>query len=416
MNKLLQRIVVMLTALAIGLAGLLAVGAPASAASSDLYSMLNQSRFDAGLKGLARDSRLDKVAQDWTNYMARTGTLAHNPSYSEQIPAGWYAAGENVGWNSQGDAALHAALMASPKHKANILSGEYNSVGIGWAKDSKGYVWGTHVFAFYPGVKMIEPGFAPGVTPDARTLLAVRSSASSAQLRQITSTGVGGVEDLGGVITGDPDVINRNGKLEVYARGTNGRIYVRVGAPGAWEAWKAISQTTVSSRPDVVVTGSTVDVFVRDNAGSVSSLRSSAPGSYGSWVPVGGRLQAGSAPTVTKMANGSVQLAAVGTDGAVYTRPIGSGRWSNLGGRVRGDLSSTTTSGGVAYLVVRGTDDRAYSKVLGVTSGWTSLGGVLVSSPTASLDSGGRPVTVVPGIGGWYRKVLNPASGWVRVL
>jgi hypothetical protein len=139
---------------------LLAPGATARAASGDLYQAVNASRQAAGLTLLARDARLDAVAQAWSEEMVRTQDLAHNPRLSAQVPSGWSRLGENVGYASS-DSTLHRAFMASAPHRANIL-GSYTSVGIGWAKDSSGRIWGTHVFASYAGTTPPAPAPAPG--------------------------------------------------------------------------------------------------------------------------------------------------------------------------------------------------------------------------------------------------------------
>ena len=85
-----RRFVALLLAACLAAIGLSVSTAPAARAdASTLYTLLNQSRQAAGLPPLVRDSRLDAVAQSWTASMASKATLAHNPSYSTQIPSGW---------------------------------------------------------------------------------------------------------------------------------------------------------------------------------------------------------------------------------------------------------------------------------------------------------------------------------------
>jgi hypothetical protein len=139
---------------------LVGVAGPATAASGDLYAALNASRQASGLVPLVRDPRLDSVAQTWTSKMVSTQVLGHNPNTTSQVPSGWTRVGENVGYAGT-DARLHQAWMDSSGHRANIL-GAYTSVGIGWAKDSKGRVWATQVFATYPGTKPPAPAPVAG--------------------------------------------------------------------------------------------------------------------------------------------------------------------------------------------------------------------------------------------------------------
>lgn len=71
--------------------------------------------------------------------------LAHNPSFSSQVPAGWSAVAENVGWyDGPVDAAevarlIHEEWMKSPGHRANLLNPAYTHIGVGVAHGSNGW-------------------------------------------------------------------------------------------------------------------------------------------------------------------------------------------------------------------------------------------------------------------------------------
>lgn len=126
------------------------VPAPASAApADDISGLINQARWANGQAGLIRNPEMDQVAADWAAQMAASGTMAHNPDYSTQIPAGWSAAAENVAQGYPTGAAMHDGWMGSPGHRANIL-GDYTDVGIAFLS-SGGTTWGVEVFARYPG-------------------------------------------------------------------------------------------------------------------------------------------------------------------------------------------------------------------------------------------------------------------------
>jgi hypothetical protein len=138
------------TAGLLAVAALLVPAAPAAAAESDtVYSLLNDSRWANGQAGLLRNASLDQVAADWAAGLAASGTLAHNPDYAAQIPGGWSNAGENVAQGQPDAGSMHAAWMASPGHRANIL-GDYTDVGIAFLA-AGGTTWGVQVFASYPG-------------------------------------------------------------------------------------------------------------------------------------------------------------------------------------------------------------------------------------------------------------------------
>jgi Cysteine-rich secretory protein family/Domain of unknown function (DUF4214) len=134
-------------ALVAGIA-LLVVGAvagplPTASASPYLLSALNAERAAAGAGPLARAADMDAVAQRWSEQMAATGKLQHNPNYFNQV-TNWRAIGENVGVAAT-EARVHTLLMNSPGHRENILDRRFTEVGLGVAS-SGGRVWVTQVF------------------------------------------------------------------------------------------------------------------------------------------------------------------------------------------------------------------------------------------------------------------------------
>lgn len=102
-----------------------------TAGEASFASMINADRRAHGLKPLRVVSDLTLVARSWSGVMARAHDISHNPRLTRQVGA-WRAVGENVG---MGGAArqLHLAFMASPAHRANILSTKYTELGIGLA-------------------------------------------------------------------------------------------------------------------------------------------------------------------------------------------------------------------------------------------------------------------------------------------
>jgi uncharacterized protein YkwD len=135
-------------------AGVAAAGASSAASVADMTQLVweqtNQVRYDKGLKGLKRDTRLDKVAMAWAKQQWKNGKMSHNPNYSKQIPKGWKRAGENVA-SGYTYTQVVDAWVASPSHYAN-LTRDYTSIGIGFYEaDGKRY-W-VQTFAKYPGTK-----------------------------------------------------------------------------------------------------------------------------------------------------------------------------------------------------------------------------------------------------------------------
>jgi len=127
----------------------------------------NAIRYQQGLPGLVRDSRLDQVAADWARQQFLNGAMSHNPNYSTQIPAGWHRAGENVA-KGYGYTTVVNAWKNSTSHYANLVN-DYTSVGVGYYEQDGHRYW-SQVFAKYPGTAQptapaVDPAPAPTPTP-----------------------------------------------------------------------------------------------------------------------------------------------------------------------------------------------------------------------------------------------------------
>jgi len=121
-----------------GAVGALTVGAacappppPACAPGSNASAILaatNSARTSNGLPPLADVPQLDSDAQQWSNQMAATGQLVNG-----DLPGGYTTVGQNVlsGPASVSASTIVGAWMASPPHRANILSGSFSSIGVG---------------------------------------------------------------------------------------------------------------------------------------------------------------------------------------------------------------------------------------------------------------------------------------------
>jgi len=121
--------------------------AAASAADTEaeMLARINASRTARGLGPLAVNAALAAHARRHSQAMAQSGELFHSSAAEMRAAAGsgWTALAENVGRGSD-VAGIHAAFMASPSHRNNILGG-FDYVGIGIA-ESDGLVYVTVVF------------------------------------------------------------------------------------------------------------------------------------------------------------------------------------------------------------------------------------------------------------------------------
>lgn len=119
----------------------------AGGASRDgILADLNAQRAGAGLPPFASQSGLMDVAQQWSTYQASTASMIHNPAFASQTAgAGCGGATENVA-SAMGSISPVAAWMASPPHRANILSSATH-LGVGAATSTNGITYYTLNFA-----------------------------------------------------------------------------------------------------------------------------------------------------------------------------------------------------------------------------------------------------------------------------
>ncbi len=121
-------------------------------AESELARLLNQERQKRGLEPLHIDQRLQKAAREHSLRMANQHLLSHGLAGEPELPqrvanAGirFDRSGENVAFGPA-VGQVHDGLMKSPPHRANILSPDFNAVGVGVVLRD-GLLWVTQDFA-----------------------------------------------------------------------------------------------------------------------------------------------------------------------------------------------------------------------------------------------------------------------------
>lgn len=118
-----------------------ATDAPNAEAEQQVIALINDARSAAGLAPVQAVADVRDAAYAWTEHMAETETLAHNPNYASQYCC-WLRAAENVGWatvkdmNDPAEVAvtvdrLHQGFMNSSGHRVNILQPQHDHVGVG---------------------------------------------------------------------------------------------------------------------------------------------------------------------------------------------------------------------------------------------------------------------------------------------
>ena len=102
-----------------------------------LIELINQERARADLQPLATDQRLTQAARKHTALMVKHKALSHQFDDEESLQL--RTAEENIRFDRQAEnvalemdvTGAHAILMNSPPHRANILSPDYNAIGVG---------------------------------------------------------------------------------------------------------------------------------------------------------------------------------------------------------------------------------------------------------------------------------------------
>jgi len=171
-NRLSAALALVLMAVVLGnLPAPTALAADERASAADQFlALVNQERAARGAGELSAYWDLADDARLWSAHQAAGlcgggTTICHNHDGLPYVTTGWYSLGENVGvdpgfpgqrgWESS-VAALHAALMASAGHRANILNPAYDYVGIGVEVSERG-LFVTQVFMDGPALAEPKP-------------------------------------------------------------------------------------------------------------------------------------------------------------------------------------------------------------------------------------------------------------------
>jgi uncharacterized YkwD family protein len=113
--------------------------ADASQVAQQVLDLVNQERSKAGLSALSMNSSLSKMATDKAVDMINNNYFDHqSPTYGSPFDMmktygiTYNAAGENIAKGQTSASEVMSQWMNSPGHRANILNGNYNQIGIGY--------------------------------------------------------------------------------------------------------------------------------------------------------------------------------------------------------------------------------------------------------------------------------------------
>ena len=229
--------------------------------------------------------------------------------------------------------------------------------------------------------------------------------------------------DLGGAIASQPTAISwGKGRLDVFARGTDGAVWQRTYSSGAWGTWRSRGGSATSA-PAVASQGrGSLDLFVRNASGAISHRRY-RDGSWGSWRSIGG--SATSSPTAVSWGAGRLDVFVRGTDGRLNQRKwrasSGWSRWTSTPGVLRSQPAVASPGSGYLDIVARNSDGtlrlRRRIPGEGYTS-WRNLDASATAGP--AITAVGDDVRLVVRDGGTFRTRLRTSptrsfGNWSRI-
>ncbi len=109
----------------------------------EIFTLINQSRAQAGLSSLTRSSSLDHLASQWAETMATKNSQMHRPLTKSLLNSHrWKNLSENIYGPVNGGSAksIFNAWMSSSGHKENLLRESTTLGGVGIAQTKSGAV------------------------------------------------------------------------------------------------------------------------------------------------------------------------------------------------------------------------------------------------------------------------------------
>lgn len=117
---------------------------------SEVIQLVNEIRVKNGLKALAANWELSRVARYKSEDMSSDRYFSHtSPTYGtpfqmiQSFGLSYRTAGENIAYGQRTPAAVVDAWMNSSGHRANILNASYTQIGVGYC--ANGNYW-TQMF------------------------------------------------------------------------------------------------------------------------------------------------------------------------------------------------------------------------------------------------------------------------------
>ncbi|WP_340819750.1 CAP domain-containing protein [Methanolobus sp. WCC4] len=143
-----RKTIIVLTIIFSILVGIAGASGEYAAEEQEMLDLINEERAEHGLAPLKFNAVLNEAASEHSKEMIEKDYFSHDSydgtAFSERLINAGYTikyAGENIAMRYPPNlVAAHEDLMSSPGHRANILSPDYNEIGIGiWVGEYSGY-------------------------------------------------------------------------------------------------------------------------------------------------------------------------------------------------------------------------------------------------------------------------------------
>ena len=231
---------------------------------------------------------------------------------------------------------------------------------------------------------------------------------------------------LGGFVSGEPAVaMNSDGRLEVFARGSDNSVWHRAQvSPGSasWSSWASLNQQTISDPAVGINTDGTMQVFVIGTDHAIWQARQTSAGSanWSGWSSLGG--QGVDDPAVGTNADGRLEVFIHTASGSLWHvwENSPSGSWA-AGDEIVGEVDRPPTVGRNSdgrLMVFVGDTDGKFWWIIQNSAGadswspwWCLLGGT-ASAPVVGTNADSRLqlFAVQPDGSFWTSSQTTPGS------
>ena len=231
---------------------------------------------------------------------------------------------------------------------------------------------------------------------------------------------------MGGVITGGlSSVRNRDGRLEVFARGTDGALWHlwQTAPNNGWSGWASLGGVITGRNVATNNQDGRIEVFARGTDGALWHIWQTAPNNgWSGWASRGGQISS-DLFAVGRNADGRLEVFVKGTDNALWhiwqTAPNnGWSSWASRGGQIQSVLGVINNADGRLEVFTKGLDGALWhiwqTAPNNGWSGWASRGGTLVDLLAVGRNADGRLEVFARGTDNalWHIWQTAPNNGW----